>query len=168
MRPIKSEADLESAIELVQSDLFGPDRILLPVKTKIGDKGKRRNIPDGYMLDLSGRQPRLFVVENELEAHDPLRHIAVQILEFSLAFESDGRGVRSVLFSALQAQPKARQRCEKYAASHDYRNLDHFLEYLMSDAPFSALVIIDKLPEDLEKVLASRFQFGVEVIELAR
>lgn len=27
--PYKSEADLESAIELVQHELFGPDRILL-------------------------------------------------------------------------------------------------------------------------------------------
>lgn len=164
----KNEAEMEAAIQLVQEKLFGVDRIYLPVKKLIGEKGKRRNIPDGYLLDLSGRQPRLFVVENELAAHDPLRHIAVQILEFSLAFESDGRGVKTILFSTLLAQPEARKRCELYLASHDFRNLDHFLEYLVFDAPFSALVVIDELPEDLESVLAKKFQFGVEVIELAR
>jgi hypothetical protein len=35
--------------------------------------------PDGYLIDPSGQVPRLYVVENELAAHDPLRHIAVQI-----------------------------------------------------------------------------------------
>jgi len=38
-------------------------------------------------LDLSSiKEPKLFLVENELAKHDPLRHIAVQILEFSLSF----------------------------------------------------------------------------------
>jgi hypothetical protein len=36
------------------------------------------------------------------------------------------------------------------------------------EAPFAALVIIDELPENLENVLARKFQFGVEVLELAR
>jgi hypothetical protein len=52
------------------------------VKKKIGKKGGLRNIPDGYLIDLSDAKPRLFVVENELAVHDPLRHIAVQILQF--------------------------------------------------------------------------------------
>ena len=43
----KGEADLESAILEVQGELFGPNRIYLPVKKKIGRKGGQRNIPDG-------------------------------------------------------------------------------------------------------------------------
>jgi hypothetical protein len=120
------------------------------------------------LLDLSGRKPRLYVVENELAAHDPFRHIAVQILEFSLSFETDARAVKTVLFNALQDYADAKQRCERYAASHQFRNLDHMLEYLVYEAPFAALVIIDELPENLENVLARKFQFGVEVLELAR
>jgi hypothetical protein len=58
------EADLEAAIVEVQADLFGASRIYLDVKKKIGVKGGARNIPDGYVLDLSGRKPRLYVVEN--------------------------------------------------------------------------------------------------------
>ena len=61
------------------------------IKKKIGAKGGQRNIPDGYLLDLSGVKPRLYVIENELASHEPLRHIAVQILEFSLSFETDQR-----------------------------------------------------------------------------
>lgn len=163
-----SEADLEKAILTVEADLFGPARIYLPIKKKIGGKGPVHNIPDGYLIDLSGQQPRLYVVENELAAHDPLRHIAVQILQFSLSFESEGRGVKSILFHALQGRPEYRAKCEQYAAGHQFRNLDHFLEHLVFEAPFAALVIIDELPENLENILAKKFQFGVEVLELAR
>src|SRR5262249_42854725 len=84
-----SEADLESAIVQVQRELFGPNRFYLDIKKKIGARGGIRNIPDGYLIDLNGSKPRLYVVENELAAHDPLRHIAVQILQFSLSFESE-------------------------------------------------------------------------------
>ncbi|HEV2493070.1 MAG TPA: hypothetical protein VG204_08370 [Terriglobia bacterium] len=164
----ENEADLESAILEVQADLFGPNRIYLDIKKKIGLKGGLRNIPDGYLLDLAARRPQLYVVENELAAHEPLRHIAVQILEFSLSFETDPRAVKTILFDALQQHSDAKARSEQYAGSHGFRNLDHMLEYLVYEAPFAALVIIDELPDNLESVLARKFHFGVEVLELAR
>ncbi len=163
-----NEADLETAIVRVQAELFGPNRIYLDVKKKIGAKGGLRNIPDGYLIDLNGQKPRLYVVENELASHDVLRHIAVQILQFSLSFESEPRAVKTILFDALQSQPEAKSRCEQYAAHHGFRNLDHLLDWLVFEAPFAALVIIDEMPDNLENVLLKRFQFGVEVLELAR
>ena len=50
-----------------------------------------------------------YVVENELQAHDPLRHIAVQILQFSLSFESEPLGVKKILLDALQTQQEAKK-----------------------------------------------------------
>ena len=164
----RSEADLEASIIKVQTDLFGANRIYLDVKKKIGAKGGIKNIPDGYLVDLSSSHPRLYVVENELAAHDPLRHIAVQILQFSLSFESEQHRVKSVLLQSLSDQTEAKKRCEDYSAKHGYRNLDHLLEYLVYEAPFAALVVIDELPDNLENVLAKKFNFGVEVLELAR
>jgi len=163
-----SEADLESAILQVKRELFGPNRIYLDVKKKIGSKGGLRNIPDGYLIDLNGRTPRLYVVENELASHDPLRHIAVQILEFALSFESEPRAVKTILFNALQNQTAEKAQCERYAATHGFRNLDHLLESMVFEGPFAALVIIDEMPDNLEKILAEKFKFGVEVLELAR
>lgn len=163
-----SEADLEKTILEVQGELFGPDRVYLDIKKKIGTKGNLRNIPDGYLIDLGGRKPRLYVVENELAAHEPLRHIAVQILEFSLSFETDQRAVKSILFEALQSQPTILAKCQQYAAAHEFRNLDHLLDQLVYENPFAAIVIIDEMPNSLENVLARKFQFGVEVLELAR
>src|SRR5512138_430443 len=132
-----SEADLETAIIDVQHRLFGANRFYLDVKNKIGVKGSVQNIPDGYLLDLSSSKPRLYVVENELASHDPLRHIAVQILQFSLSFESEPRTIKTILFNALQHQPDAKSRCERYASSHGFRNLDHFLEVLVFEVPFA-------------------------------
>src|SRR5467141_122211 len=107
------EADLEAAINQVKAELFGENRIYLDVKRKIGAKGGVQNVPDGYLIDLSGQKPRLYVVENELASHEPLRHIAVQILEFSLSFEAEPRAIKTILFDALQKQPEIRARCEK-------------------------------------------------------
>jgi hypothetical protein len=162
------EADLEAAIIEVQRDLFGANRIYLDVKKKIGTKGVMQNIPDGYLIDLNGKQPHLFVVENELNAHDPLRHIAIQILQFSLSFESNPRAVKTVLFDSLQAQPDAMKQCEAYASTHGIRNLDHLLECLVFEREFAALVIIDQMPDDLENILMKKFRFAVEVLELSR
>ena len=164
----QSEQELESAIQRVKGQLFGPDRIYLNVKKKIGAKGGQRNIPDGYLLDLSGSRPRLFVAEVELASHDQLRHIAVQILQFSLAFEAEPRAVKKVLFNALQNEAGAAERCEQYAKECGLRNLDNMLESLVFDSHFSALIIIDEIPDDLEKILATRFQFGVELLELRK
>jgi len=54
------EADLQEAILQVQAELFGPRRIHLDIKKKIGAKGGLSNVPDGYLLDLSGRKPGLY------------------------------------------------------------------------------------------------------------
>jgi len=162
------EEELEKAILQVQGELFGPNRIYMDLKRKIGTKGGLRNLPDGYLLDLNGRKPRLYVVENELASHDPLRHIAVQILEFSLSFEEEPRTVKTILYNALHERPEAKRHAEDYAATHGFRNLDHMLEYLVFESPFAALVIIDEMPDDLQNILAKKFQFGVEVLELQR
>lgn len=164
-----SEADLEGAILQVRDKLFGTDRIYLDVKRKIGGaKGNVHNVPDGYLLDLTGAKPRLYVVENELISHDPLRHIAVQILQFSLSFQQEPRTVKSILYQALLDRPDAKIRSEDYAKGHGFRNLDHILEYLVFEAPFAALIVIDEMPEELQSILAKSFQFGVEALELAR
>jgi hypothetical protein len=166
--PFDSEAELESAILQVQEDLFGPERIYLPVKRKIGAKGGIRNIPDGYVLDLSGAHPRMLVVENELASHDPLRHIAVQLLQFSLSFEDEQILVKRILAEAIAQAPAVRARCQEYSARHSYSSVDHLLEELVFQESFTALVIIDQLDSNLERVLSSRLAFGVEVLELVR
>lgn len=55
--PFDKEAELETTIADVQTALFGESRIYLDVKRLIGERGQTQNIPDGYLLDLSSRNP---------------------------------------------------------------------------------------------------------------
>lgn len=167
--PYKSEAELEETIQTVKGQLFGPSRVYLDTKRRIGPKGGKQNIPDGYLIDLSSdKQPVLYVVEVELERHEPLRHVAVQILEFSLAFESEPQRVKRVVRQALESADLEMHRCEEYARRNGFENVDYLLEHMIHGGEFAALVIIDELVDDLETVLISRFKFAVEVIELTR
>lgn len=168
--PFERESDLENAISEATDSLFGSKRIYLEIKRKIGAKGKTKNIPDGYLIDLTSvRDPKLFVVENELAKHEPLKHIAVQILEFSLSFETSSHLLKSILKEALVAEPKALKRCETYIVENGFENIDVLLERMVyGEDKFNALVIIDELAEELETVLISRFQFPVEILTLKR
>lgn len=105
-KPFDSESELEEAVKRVAPALFGTNRIYLDIKKKIAAKGKINNIPDGYLLDLSSkREPRFYVVENELSRHT-LRHIAVQVLEFSLSFECQPQAVKDIIKDALAGMAK--------------------------------------------------------------
>lgn len=167
--PFEKERDLEEAILEVQKDLFGESRIYFDIKKRIGRYGNRQNVPDGYLIDLSSKkEPKLYVVENELAAHDPLRHIAVQILEFSLSFETTPQRVKEILKTAVQSDPAAYAKCQTYAEENGFDNIDYLLETIIYRQSFNALVIIDDIPDDLETVLVSRFKFPVEILTLKR
>jgi hypothetical protein len=98
-----------------------------------------------------------------------LRHIAVQILQFSLSFESTPLRVKDILKSALQEIPDDWQRCERYAKANGFDNVDYLLERMINpDNAFNALVIIDEVSDELERALVSRFGFPVEIITLER
>jgi hypothetical protein len=168
--PFELEADLEAAIQEVKGQLFGKSRIYLEVKKMIGKKGVQQNIPDAYILDLSSlKSPKLFVVENELSSHDPLRHIAVQILQFSLAFETNPQRVKEILRSALKANHEAELTAKNYAIANGFESVDYLLDQIIhKKEAFNALVIIDEANDDLATILKEKFRFPVELLTLER
>ena len=166
--PFENEKELETAVIELARPLFGDLRFYLDVKKKIGGKGKIVNIPDGYLLDLSStKEPKLFVVENELETHDALEHIALQILKFSLSFEQSPHQVKIIVRDCLAKDKSAFDRCSKYAIENGHENIGRLLEKIIhTPDAFNALVIIDEASEELKKVLWSRFKFPVEILTL--
>lgn len=166
----ESEERLEDAIHEVSVQLFGENRIYLDIKKRIGSKGSIQNIPDGYLVDLtSQREPRLYVVENELAIHEPLKHIAAQILQFSLSFETLPQKMKGFIKDRLTKDKQALQKCQEYAESNGFENIDYLLEQMIyKKDSFSAIVIIDEMPAELETILLSRFKFPVEIITLKR
>ena len=168
--PYERESELEDAVNEVKDALFGPQRIYLDDKKKIGKKGGTNNLPDGYLIDLTNSQdPKIFVVENDLASHQHLKHIAVQILEFSLSFETSKVKVKNIIKEMLQKRKPEWAKCEDFAQKYGYENVDYLLETLIHKMDsFNALLIIDELGEELETVLISRFKFPVEVTTLKR
>ena len=168
--PFEKESELEHAVNEVKVALFGSTRIYLDDKKKIGQKGGTNNLPDGYLIDLTNKQdPKIFVVENDLASHQHLKHIAVQILEFSLSFETSKVKLKNIIKEMLQKRPNEWKKCEEFAKENGYENVDFLLESIIHKKDsFNALLIIDELGDELETVLISRFKFPVEVTTLKR
>lgn len=168
--PYKKESELEEAVQIVKEQFFGTERIYLDDKRKIGAKGKTNNLPDGYIIDLTNpKEPKIFVVENDLSSHQHLKHIAVQILEFSLSYESSKVKVKNVIKESLQKNKKEWSKCEAFAKKNGFDNVDYLLESIIQKKDsFNAMLIIDEVSEELETVLINRFRFPVEVLTLKR
>jgi hypothetical protein len=162
LHPYVYENELEDSIDEIVSELFGPNRVYLRVKKKVG-----RNVPDGYLIDLASKKPRLFFVEVETSLHDPYRHIAPQILQFSMSFKKDPWRLKGVLHDALKDNQKGWDACVEFVAKNNFNSVDHLLELLVQDT-FSALVIIDEIDPDLEVMLSEGMSFPVEVVTVQR
>ena len=159
----ENEASFEKDIIAHVPQIFGEGRYYIDCKRRIG-KGNKFNIPDGYLLDLKRKQPSLFVVENELAAHDLFKHIGVQLLEFAHSYSQSGRQVKSILYEEIEKLPEIMKACEEYAKEKGYRNLDNLLDYLIFETNFQAIVIIDDETDELHSVI-KQFRFPVEVIQ---
>jgi len=161
----ENEAEFERVIVKNVADIFGPKRLYLDTKRRIGAKGKKNSIPDGYLFDFSRQKdPRLYIVENELAAHDPFTNIGPQILQFSFSFESDKQRIVKMLLDEIRSKPAVKQQIESFLPETGLENLDALISAVVYDKPFQAVVIIDELSEDLIKVL-EKFSFPVERLE---
>ena len=130
--PFEKEAHLEQVISECQTDLFGEPRAYLEVKKLIGAAGKTRNIPDGYLLDFASKtKPVLYLVEVELATHDPLRHVAQQLLEFSLSFKTTPQKMKDILRQTIYENPTIAAKCTTYAETNGFSNIDYLLERMI-------------------------------------
>lgn len=163
----ETEQEFERAIVKHVDDIFVERRIYLDCKRRIGAKDGKQSVPDAYLIDVSRpRDPQLYVVENEISSHDLFKHIGVQLLQFSVSFAQAGRTIKQILFEEVCADVLSKTRCENAAQEGGFRNLDHFLESLVLDKEFRALVIIDEETDDLHAV-TKNLGFPVEIIEFS-
>lgn len=171
IEPYDSESEFEDAVWDLRTSLFGTNRIYLNFKKKIGNQGKIRNIPDGYLMDLSSStNPKLFVVENELAIHG-LKHIAIQVLEFSISYESSKQKIKAFLRDEITGNSDILNQVEKYIADNSFQNIDFFLDKILEiqkNTDINVIVVIDQIDDELENALLEKFKFPIEILTIER
>lgn len=158
------EKEFEKHIIEHSIDIFGESCVYIDIKKRIG-KDNILTIPDGYLIDFSfEREPRLYILENELASHDPYKHIGEQLLKFAISYKASGRKIKSFLLDNIINDEAKKTITESGFLKAGYRNIDAFLEDVIFEKPVSAVVIIDQITSDLENVL-TQLTMKTDIIE---
>ncbi len=159
------EADFEKMIVANSDRIFGEEGIYFNIKKLIGTPKKGATIPDGYFLDLTfHNDPRLYLVEIELNSHDVYGHIGEQLLRFGISTESDKYKIKNCLISEVNKDKSRKQKLENYFFKSKYQNINELLDKVIFENRPAAIIVIDEATEELYNVMA-QLTMSTEVIE---
>ena len=151
------EKEIENALNQHANQIFGKNRIYLDFKKKIGQKNK--TIPDGYLLDFSSSKPEIYFVEVELDTHHIIKHIATQILGFSIAFNEDKKKLADHLIEYIENNESIKELCLKYIQDNSFSNLHDLINKTVFESTFQSIIVINEADSNLEKILKDQFTF---------
>jgi hypothetical protein len=159
------EEEFEKHVIENADEIFGSNSVYIDIKKRI-KSDNIVTIPDGYLIDLTFESsPALYMIENELVAHDPYKHIGQQLLKFAISYKGSGRSIKKFLLENIKRDKEKLKRVELGFKKAGYENIDAFFEDLIFEKPVRAIVIIDEVKSDLENVL-SQLSMNTDIIEL--
>lgn len=159
------EDEFEKMIVDYSSSIFGSAGIYFDIKKLIGTPKKGATIPDGYYLDLTfHNDPRLYLVEVELNSHDVYGHIGEQILRFGISSETDKYKIKNHLLSAVNKDNSKKKKLADYFAKSKYDNINELLDRVIFENKPAAIIVIDEATDELFNVMA-QLTMATEVIE---
>lgn len=159
------EDEFEKMIVANASFIFGATGIYFDIKKLIGTPKKGATIPDGYYLDLTfHNDPRLYLVEVELNSHDVYGHIGEQILRFGISSETDKYKIKNHLLSAVNKDNTKKKKLADYFAKSKYDNINELLDRVIFENKPAAIIVIDEATDELFNVMA-QLTMATEVIE---
>lgn len=159
------EADFEKMIVDNSDKIFGLAGIYFDIKKLIGTPKKGATIPDGYFLDLTfHNDPRLYLVEVELNSHDVYGHIGEQILRFGISTETDKYKIKNCLLAEVGKDDIKKQKLAMYFSKSKYDNINELLDKVIFDNKLAAIIVIDEATDELYNVMA-QLTMTTEVIE---
>ncbi|MCC8079369.1 MAG: hypothetical protein LIO57_04830 [Oscillospiraceae bacterium] len=159
------EAEFERMIVSHVQEIFGSEGIYFDIKKLIGTPKKGAAIPDGYFLDLTFHSdPKLYLVEVELNSHDVYGHIGEQILRFGISTETDKYKLKNTLLSAVNNDAAKRQKLASFFDKSKYDNLNELLDKVIFDNKPAAIIVIDEATDELFHVMA-QLTMSTDVIE---
>lgn len=159
------EADFEKMIVSHADTIFGAQGIYFDIKKLIGIPKKGATIPDGYFLDLTfHNDPKLYLVEVELNSHDVYGHIGEQILRFGISTETDKYKLKNNLVSAVNSDSAKKKKLASFFAKSKYDNINELLDRVIFENKPAAIIVIDEATDELFNVMA-QLTMTTEVIE---
>ena len=159
------EDEFEKMIVDHSSSIFGTAGIYFDIKKLIGTPKKGATIPDGYYLDLTfHNDPRLYLVEVELNSHDVYGHIGEQILRFGISSETDKYKIKNHLLNAVSKDSEKKKKLADYFAKSKYDNINELLDRVIFENKPAAIIVIDEATEELYNVMA-QLTMATDVIE---
>ena len=159
------EADFEKMIVAHSDTIFGSEGIYFDIKKLIGTPKKGATIPDGYFLDLTfHNDPKLYLVEVELNGHDVYGHIGEQILRFGISTETDKYKLKNNLLSAVSGDPAKKKKLCSFFTKSKYDNINELLDKVVFENRPAAIIVIDEATDELYNVM-SQLTMATEVIE---
>lgn len=159
------ESDFEKMIVANVEAIFGKDGIYFDIKKLIGKPKKGASIPDGYYLDLTFHSdPRLYLVEVELNSHDVYGHIGEQILRFGISSDTDKYKIKNLLLSSIGSDQDKQKKLNEYFSHSNFSNKNELLDKVIYDNKPAAIIIIDEATEELYNVMG-QLTMSTDVIE---
>ena len=159
------EADFEKMIAANADNIFGSTGIYFDIKKMIGTPKKGATIPDGYFLDLTfHNDPRLYLVEVELNSHDVYGPIGEQILRFGISTETDKYKMKNCLLSEVNKDDRKKQKLDTFFAKSKYNNINELLDKVIFENKPAAIIVIDEATDELYHVMA-QLTMSTDVIE---
>lgn len=160
-----TETEFERMIVSNVDSILGKTGIYFEIKKLIGKPKKGATIPDGYFLDLTfHNDPKLYLVEVELNSHDVYGHIGEQLLRFGISSDLDRYKIKNMLLDEIAKDPNKKERLKKYFIESKYNNENELLDKVIYDKKPAAIIIIDEATEELYNVLG-QLTMTTDVIE---
>lgn len=156
----KKESEFEKDIINNSKELFGKNTYYIDVKKLIKNEVSFGTIPDGYLLDCTyEREPRLYIVENELRSHSIKDHIAPQLTQFYFNYKVNFQKIKGLVIKCLE---KEKINIDGIAENAGYRNADDMLTHLIYNEELRVIIPIDEVTEELNS-LKKMFRFNIEI-----
>ena len=156
----KREEEFEKDIISKSKELFGEKTYYINVKKLIKNDKNSGTIHDGYLLDCTyEKEPRLYIVENELRGHSIKDHIAPQLTQFYFNYKANFQKIKELVINFLE---KENINIDKISEKAGYRNADDMLTHLIYNEEIRVIVPIDEITEELNS-LKKMFRFNIEI-----
>jgi len=162
----KNEEELEKVVVQNYDKIFGKNTYYFDLKKGIRhSKSDLVTIPDGYLLK-GGNNPSMVIIENEISAHDPLKHIGLQFMKFKSALtETSKYSVKKFLIEFLKENPLEEKKVENLLSTTRFKNISDLLDLAIMDQDVEFAIVIDDTTDELERVVNP---FHPEIIVLKK